>query len=87
MAILQREYSPDALIQAAKDRLGLVPVLADELYANLIATIPVAESVTLIKRALTARNIAKIGRTDWQAFIDVMLFHFPRLTALGVAAA
>jgi hypothetical protein len=42
---LQVEYSPDALIQAAKDRLRLTEeafasVLAEELYSNVLAMLP-----------------------------------------------
>lgn len=43
-------------------------------------------SAKLFKKAITARNISNLGKTEWQAFIDLMSFYFPKLTALTVAA-
>jgi hypothetical protein len=86
---LQTTYSPDALIQAAMDRLQLTEekfaaVLAEELYSNIKATLSKKEW-TLFARALGSTHIGSMTPVMWEPFVDLIAKHFPGLTALGLA--
>ena len=86
---LQGRFSPDALIQAAMDRLKLTPdqfapVLADELYSDIRAAVTTKEW-KLIGRALTSAHIGSMTGPMWTQFLDLVRKYFPSLTALDIA--
>jgi hypothetical protein len=86
---LLRRFSPDALIEAARDRSGcseaeFSEVLAAELYRDIRTRVSESEWKT-ISNAMSAPNPGDMTRSTRQGFIEIIRHHYPGLSALTVA--
>jgi len=86
---LRADFSADAFIQAAKDRLELsdkrfTNALVKELYAPAKAKLTSAEWTALMS-ALNARHVGRNTPATWRAFLSLIDLHYPSLTARGIA--
>lgn len=85
---LLEKYSPDALIQAAHDRLNLsdeefVNILSGELYANLQTKLSESEW-DLFTRIISA-NLGEYRRSEWLKYLLLIRKYYPEISALMVA--
>ena len=85
---LLSQYSPDALIQAAHDRLGLkeeqfVEVLSVELYHDWRSRLRPTEW-DFFTMMLSAR-VGEYRRSQWISYVQLIRNHFPSLTAISLA--
>jgi hypothetical protein len=87
-SMLLSQYSPDALIQAAHDRLGVkdeefIKLLSVELYRDWRSCITPNEW-DFFTTMLSAR-VGEYRRSQWIDYLQLIRNHFPSLTALSVA--
>jgi hypothetical protein len=85
---LLSQYSPDALIQATHDRLGLkeekfIELLSVELYRDWRSRITPSEW-DFFTMMLSVR-IGEYRRSQWISYLRLIRNHFPSLTALSIA--
>lgn len=85
---LKAGFSPDALIEAAKDRLRLsdaafVDRLQTLLYSGLQRK--AGAKWRMIAKCLTAASPVQIKRADWEEFITFFEKTYPHLSALQIA--
>jgi hypothetical protein len=89
MTSLVRQFSYDALIQAAKDRLGLSEkrfenVLTSELYSGIKNVLSKSEWQQFTT-ALSSVNIGLVTPDDWKSFISLTRKYFHDISALPIA--
>ena len=85
---LLSQYSPDALIQAAHDRLGcdaiqFFEILSNELYRDLRARISTTEW-ELFTQMLSAR-LGEYRRSQWISYLQLIRNNHPSLSATKIA--
>lgn len=86
---LSRSFSPDALLQAAQDRLDckdekFASLLSSVLYADIRKTLGKA-SWTETVRILNAHHHGQLRLDQWEKFLETMQSHFPSLSAISIA--
>lgn len=84
-----RRFSPDALLEAASDRLGLTSnkftnLLATELMADVRSRLTSTEW-RIFARALSSHHIGSLTRPMWDAFIRLRNSHLMGLSATQLA--
>lgn len=82
-------FSPDAMIQAAKDRLelndaGLRDLLVQELYRNIQKKLTHKE-FQLFCDILASDRPVILGKESWLEFLSIIRSKYPHLTALSIA--
>ena len=82
------KYSPDALIQAAHDRLGcsddeFFKILSSELYGNIRSKIS-SEQWNFFTEMVSAR-LGEHRRSEWLSYMVLIRDNFPHLSALRIA--
>lgn len=85
---LLSQYSPDALIQAAHDRLRCTDeeffeILSNELYNNFRSRISLQEW-NFFADMLSAR-LGEYRRSNWISYLQLIRGHFPSLSALKIS--
>jgi hypothetical protein len=85
---LLRSFAPDALIQAAHDRLGLkdekfAALLAEELYRDFQNTL--GANWKEVARVLGANHQGELQVTQWELFLTRIKGHYPSISAIAVA--
>jgi SIR2-like domain len=86
---LLREFSPDAVIQAARtlsagDDDSFIQLLTDTLYENLRSSISNGDWA-VISRILARQGKRGISGEDWRAFLTCFGDNLPKTTALQIA--
>jgi hypothetical protein len=84
-----RDFSPDAILQAAVDRLGgdessFAMMLAEDLYRDFRQRLTAAEW-TLTSRALAAAHMGQLNRGEWLQFLSMAEPKLSEVSALGLA--
>jgi hypothetical protein len=81
-------FSPDAIIQAAQDRLNK----SDGEFAQILMTALYSESKNKLSSAeydLFTRGLSShsgdMTRSEWSKFLDIFRIHYPEMTALKIA--
>lgn len=85
---LLSQYSPDALIQAAHDRLGCTDdkffeVLSNELYNDVRSRISLKEWKFFTE--MVSARLAEYRRSEWISYLQLIRNYFPSLSALPLA--
>ncbi|HEV7472718.1 MAG TPA: SIR2 family protein [Pyrinomonadaceae bacterium] len=88
-ANLEKQFSYDALIQAAKDRLGysdkkFATTLKIELYRNVKKTLKPHEWRTFLNAVSTLR-VGDLKPHEWTEFLTIIRSYFSGMTALSIA--
>ncbi len=89
VAKLASEFGPDALLQAAKDRLKLTDnkfadILMSKLYSHIQEALTEQEW-RCFTQALSSQRIGEITAQDWQEFLNLVNRNFSGVSALQIA--
>lgn len=89
ISVLAGEFSYDALIQAAKDRLGyddgkFAKILTVELYSNIRSTLNRTEWKVFTK-VLSSIRVSDIEARDRKSFLDIVRKYFKNMSGLLIA--
>lgn len=82
-------FSPDAIIQATQDRLGIddnafMQILTTELYAKSKSILSATEFDVFTKGLVS--HSGDMTRSEWSKFLDIFRIHFPTMTAHKIAS-
>lgn len=86
---LSETYNYDALIQSAKDRLGLndedfAKVLVEELYSKVKATFSKSEW-KLFTKAMSSTQINDLSKTEWKDFLKLIEKYYSGMSVLQIS--